>query len=1243
MSSFAVFSQAPTAQFNAPVLSACAGVPLNFVNQSTAGGSPISGYSWDFGDGNSATTENASHAYTNAGVYTVTLVASATNGQADAEVKSQYITIFPNPTATFTISGNGCTVPFGVTFTNTSSTGPGMTYAWSFGNGQTSSAQNPPMVTYATAGTFQVKLTVRNTTTGCVSEIIKPIVVSNFAAGITAPAHACVGTAVTLMDNSTAGVDKWTWNLGNGQTSLLQNPTAIYQNPGTYTITLTSRNTVSGCQSTVTKQIIVHPKPLPSFTASSLTGCTPASIGFTNTSTPPGGTFEWDYGDGGTATGPNPPPHIYTVYGMYTVTLTMTDANGCSSTKTVADMIQIYPVIANFAANVTEGCDPLTVQFSESSVSPNPTQNPIVSWLWTFGDGTTYNGQTPPPHVYPLGVYDVSLKVTTQSGCTETNTWNDSIRVGHIDHVDFSSFPLSACAKTDVNFTNLTVIGVPHDPADVKYEWNFYDGPPSSAENPTHQYNSDTGFFDVMLIVDYRGCKDTLKKTDVVYIIAPISTFSPDQSLFCNPETFPINVHLNDNSKYGLASDDVYMTWNFGDGTNAIYNDADVAGPTKGSVSHTYNNYGTYTVKQVIRNYTTGCVDSSFRLIHISKIDASFTLSNDSVCKGGSISAFSSSTSSHPINSWMYNSPGAEYQYLFSTPNVTYTYLSPGNYDISVIVNNVVGCEARDTVHVKALEYPVAAFTADDLFGCAPFPVTFTNQSHAQGNGAPVGTFVWTFIDDNTAVSTLSLNDDVTHTFITEDTFNIRLTVTDRFGCVTESDTMQIVTTKPAAQFTVDSVVCDLEIFHTQNGSTGSAPMTYQWFSDGISSSPIGTSASLEHAYDENPSNNYTHLPHSIWLIATDNHGCKDTTMQNLLVSLPVAGIDYNLSGANVNEDGSFNCPPVFATFTDQTESYGDIASWNWVFGDGKSSILQNPSNTYVFSGIYTASLTVTDEFGCTSDTVLFEYLAIGGPSAEPSWSLSPGVSCSQNIVFNLNNPQDVYGVTWNTGDGQTVEDSLHFVHVYPPNTAFGASVMIVDSLGCEVLYELPLINIPITGLEALFTSNTHEISLQGKFIFYDQSVSDSPIVSWQWDFGDGNIVTNTTGESVTHTYPTIGPRTIILTITDQNGCKSQYEMVVNVIGEFDIPNVFTPNGNGVNENFTLMHDMFRYYDIIIVNRWGDVVEKKLKHTGVLLWDGRNQGGEECVDGVYFYRLEGTLFDGTTLEKAGFVTLIRTE
>lgn len=1239
LSSFATFSQAPTAQFNATNLSACVGDPIHFVNQSTPGGSPISGYSWDFGDGNSSTDANPSHAYTYDGVFDIILVTSGANGQADAEVKADYITIFPNPAAVFSTSGNGCTVPFGVTFNNTSATGSNITYAWNFGNNQTSTLKNPPMVTYTANGTYDVTLTVTNTTTGCHSTISQPIVVSNFAAGIDAPASACVGTPVQVNDASTVGANSWIWSSGAGQTLTTQNPTFTYGTPGTYNITLTAQNTTSGCQSTVTKPITIYPNPIISFTADQLVSCNPAMINFINSSA--AGTFEWDFGDGQTATGQNPPPHVYQNPGMYDVTVTMTSPNGCESSLTIPDMIQISPVILHMTADVVEGCDPLVVQLHGIADVPNAAQNPVLTWTWTYGDGQTGTGQNPPAHTYTLGVYDVSLTVTTQSGCTVTETWEDTIQVGHIESVDFSSTPDSTCAKTDVNFTDLSVIGVPHDPADIEYTWDFQDGG-AWEQNPTHQFTSDTGWFDVTLIVDYRGCKDTIKKTDVVYIIAPIAKFNPDQSLFCNPASLPINVMLNDNSIYGLISDDVQMSWNFGDGHTIAYDDPDVDDADKATVSHIFENYGTYTVKEVILNHTTGCADSTTRQIHISQMDANFGLSNDSLCRTSSIGAYNTTVSTHPVYTTMWNAPGATYQFAYSTPSVTYVYPTAGNYNITMVATNSVGCVDTEVKQITALEFPAAQFAADNMYGCVPFEVTFINQSHPQGNGAPVGNFLWTFLDDNTTQTTPNLAATVSHTYMTEDTFDIKLVATDYFGCVSQPDTIQVITTKPVAEFAVDSVVCDQEIFQTVNTSTGSQPLTYEWYAGGLGSPLIGTDENENHSFDDTPSPNYTHLPHSMWLIVTDNHGCKDTVTQDMIVSLPMAGIQYTLAGANVGIDGSFNCPPVFATFSDASESFGDITGWQWNFGDGKSSVLENPNNTYVFSGTYSTSLTITDEFGCTSDTLLFQYLTIGGPSGNPSWSITPGVGCSQNVVFNITDMVSVSNIVWSPGDGTTINDSVNFLHTYPNNEDFDPTVIIIDSLGCEVLYEMPPINIPDNGLEAFFVPNTHETMLGGEFIFDDQSISDAPIVTWQWDFGDGTVITNTTGETVTHSYPTMGIRIVTLTVTDINGCKHTYIFEVNVIGNFDIPNVFTPNGNGVNENFTLMHDMFKHYDIVIVNRWGDVVERKLNHTGVLLWDGKSQNGKECVDGVYFYKLVGTLWDGTTMEKDGFVTLVRT-
>lgn len=1230
-------AQPPNAQFTATPLSVCIGQPVSFTNQSTPGGSPITSYTWNFGNGITSTFANTTYTYPQPGTYTVTLAVQAANGQADAEVKTGYITVNPLPTASFTTSGNGCTVPFAVTFTNTSTTGPGMTYNWNFGNGQSSTLQNPAQVTYNTAGTYNVTLVASNANTGCSATVTQSIVVSNYTAGITAPVTACEGAPVTFHDNSTVGANSWSWNAAAAGTSSQEDPVFTFNTPGSYSVTLTSQNTSSGCSNSTVHNITILPAPNPTFTANPTSGCSPLPVNFTNTSGS-GTSFVWNFGDGTTFTGQNPPVHAYTGNGSYSVQLVMTGANGCKDSITMSNMITLSDPVAQFSATPTNGCSPLGVQFTQSSISPDPVNDPIVNWQWAFGDGTSFTGQTPPVHSYPVGVFDVTLTITTQSGCSATVTYNDTIQVGHIDQVNFTIDPTIQCAKSDIDFTNTTVISAPHTPDEVTYFWDFGDNQNSSEENPTHSYDQDTGYFDVTLIVDFRGCKDTLKQLDALFIKAPISLFSPASNLYCNPASFPVNVAVTDNSIIGEIPDDVEMIWRWGDGTETHFDDADVDDADLGSTSHNYSNYGTYTIKQVIHNYTTGCSDSTTATVYISQTIANFTVANDSVCKNSPIGLNgSSTTSTHPMGTWSYAM--GDGQTANGSPT-TYTYTQSGTYTITLTATNSVGCSDTETFSpFRVLELPLAQITANDNAGCAPFLVNFTNGSQVQGNGMPLQSFQWSFADDNSTQSTTNVSQSVNHTFNTEGNFNVTLVATDIFGCVSSPASTQISITKPVATFTVDSILCDLEVFTTANASTGFAPLTYQWFIDGAQNS---TDPDIANLFDETPSNSSTHVDHLLTLITTDGNGCKDTSTVNMIVSMPVAGIDYQLDGASVNGNGQYTCPPVFAEFQDASDTYGDIVSWQWDFGDNaNTSTNQDPSNTYVFPGTYSTTLTIVDEYGCSSDTTLVDYLTIFGPTGTPSWVQS-AIACGQYVTFTLADTSSIATIVWNTDDNETVNDSLTFVHNYTSIDTFNPTVTLTDANGCSVIYPMDPITIQSNGLDAHFVPNADIVKLGGTAIFDDQSTfTTSPIISWVWDYGDGTGITNNTGADVSHIYYTSGYQTVSLVVTDGNGCKDKHTVQIFVDADFDMPNVFTPNGDGANQNFAIFSDIFDSFDILIQNRWGNVVQDQKNLTGIILWDGTDNGGKACTDGVYFYQFTGTLNDGVTqLKKSGFVTLI---
>ena len=1242
-STIILWAQAPTANFTASPLSVCAGVPVSFTSTSTANGGPaINQYSWNFGDGVTVTTQNPTHVFTTAGTFTITLVVTNANGAVDSEIKANYITVLPAPTVGFNVTGIGCVVPLTVGFTNTSSSGANFSYAWNFGNGQNANTQNPANVTYNSAGNFGVQLTVTNTTTGCVASYTDSIVVSNFQAGITAPAAGCVGTAISFQDNSTAGANAWNWSFGGQGNSAQQNPSFTFNAAGTYTITLSSQNTSSGCTDNVTHQITIQNNINPSFTANPLTNCAPSTVTFTNT-TGVAGNYTWNFGNGQTYTGTTPPPQVYTSGGQFNVTLSVSTPSGCTGSTTQNNYINIVNIEAGFFANEPGGCTPHTVQFTDTSSTPNPA-NPIVSWQWNFGNGQTFNGQNPPSQTYNLGLYDVTLVVTSQSGCVDTMFMNDYVTVGDIDLVDFTVSPLVTCVKQNVNFTNGTVISVPHQANEVTYFWDFGDGT-STQENPTHQFTQDTGYISVQLVVDFRGCKDSITIDSAVYVLAPIAEFNPSSQLFCNPGGFPVNVSFTDNAIHGEQPDNVSMTWEWGDGTpNTNIGNAVLDGVNNGNTTHNFATYGSYTVEQVIHNYTTGCSDSITKTIHISQIAAQFTMSNDTVCRNDSLLLFDASSSwsappnSHPLTNWSYAMGNG--QTLTSGPNPAFVYTTQGLYNITLTVTNSVGCTAQMMHPVRVLNIPFPIITTLNTVGCSPFPVTFTNTSMAVGNGMPLSYFVTTFSDDNSSVTTNNVNQPINHTFNGNGTYTATMVVYDVFGCASTPASVPITITKPTANFSFPAVVCGSDTTLTLNSSTGVGNLSYVWYVNNQAVASVEDTGIVSVVPPNLPVSQLS-SSFNLSLVAIDSNGCEDTLTQLVTVSLPHAIPAFSFSGAVLNANGEYACPPLFGAYLDSSQSYGTIAAWNWGFGDGNNSVLEDPSNTFVINGAFDLTLQITDQYGCVDDTTVDNHVTIGGPQGAPGFIQNPNL-CAQGAAFLVQAPVNVDSLIWNMGDGNYVYNETNFVYNYETPGTYQATVTLISPDGCEIITVLDSVTVFDDGLDADFTATPMLVDQNDPVVFADQSTFiGSPIVSWTWDINNDTTYTLNNNSDQTTSFALSGPYTITLTVVDQQGCEDSYALVINVKDpDLIIPNVITPNGDGVNDELVLSEQFFKTYQIQIFNRWGHMVYMLEDQTGIALWDGDTSDGVPCTDGVYFYRLIGEMLGGTAVDRNGFVTVI---
>jgi gliding motility-associated-like protein len=461
---------------------------------------------------------------------------------------------------------------------------------------------------------------------------------------------------------------------------------------------------------------------------------------------------------------------------------------------------------------------------------------------------------------------------------------------------------------------------------------------------------------------------------------------------------------------------------------------------------------------------------------------------------------------------------------------------------------------------------------------------------------------------------------------------------TDQFGCVSDTAKITISTTKPIAGFAGDTVVCKNETLVATDTSTGVQPVTNQWF---LNNNPAGNSNEYTTALV--PNAGQTGTTYNLTLIATDVNGCKDTVTKNVTVSTPLIDMDYEFSGAVTNDEGQFTCPPVFTNFTNLSSSYGIVSNFQWIFGDGKSSSLENPSNIYVFPGIYSMSFKITDEFGCQDSTGQANYLTILGPTAKPIWEQNLFERCGQVVDFQLTEQEDVFFIEWHFGDGTSASNSTPIAHEYTTSGEFAPSVTITDDKNCSVIYPMDTLQIISVGLLADFSADPTEAEIGQEITLTDLSTTlNTSIIKWAWYIGSFGDIINSTGESVPIGYGVPGVYTITLIVQDDKGCYDTHTETVRINNNFTMPNIFTPNGDGINDFFALDFGIFESYNFFVLNRWGNIIKNSIKATGLILWDGKADNGHDCTEGVYFYKFIGNLGNNMgTIEREGFISLER--
>ncbi len=329
-----------------------------------------------------------------------------------------------------------------VTFTDMSYSTAGIaSYSWDFGDGNTSTVQNPVHV-YAAAGTYTVCLTV---TSNCGSTDVLCEPVTIVACPTPTPAFSVSTTNYTadFTNTSTASPPvTYLWDFGDGNTSTSTDPMHTYAATGVYTVCLTVAD-ACGADSVCQAVTIVCPVPTPDYTFNS----TLLTTDFTNTSTVTApATYLWDYGDGNTSTQTDP-SYTYAASGTYAVCLTVADACGADSTCQTVVVSDCVNPVASFTVTDNEP----SYDFTNTSTTTG-----TVTYDWDMDDGTTYSTMDA-SHTYTSnGTYIVTLTVTDSCGSNSTVFTIDVTTVG-LEDVELNEVELFPNPTTGLFVIETTV------------------------------------------------------------------------------------------------------------------------------------------------------------------------------------------------------------------------------------------------------------------------------------------------------------------------------------------------------------------------------------------------------------------------------------------------------------------------------------------------------------------------------------------------------------------------------------------------------------------------------------------------------------------------------------------------------------------------------------------------------------------------------------------------------------------
>jgi len=1279
----------------------CAFDTLFFNNNSTSYQYLIT----NFGDGSAPDTQTVNgtffHIYNTPGLVQAIHTAKSPAGCLHRDTND--ILVRSNASARFTVNQTQACAPFTFQFANTSVFAN--QYRWYLdGVLQSSTIAMNDILVNTDSTIHTIKLWARDSTS-CYADSVEhtvftarnPIAVINNALD-----SACAPLADTLRNGSQFATN-YNWNLGNGNTNTQFEPNTIYTASQTkdsnYIIRLIAQNWL-GCADTAFGNRKIYPQPTVIFATDRQTGCQPLVVQFTNNSVPNDTgniaimTFKWDFGNGNTSNSQNSSNSFNasnTKDTTYKIVLTGYSEHQCVAQDST--IVTVFPQpIVNFSMSSTQGCGPLSINFTNNSVPQDTGSIAIMTFRWNLGNGRTATSKDTAATYFASAindsVYSIKLVGYTEHGCSDS-----IIRTATVfpkPTVRLTKDRDSGCSPLQVQFTNTSVPNDTGSIAIMTFNWNFGNGNTSTVRDTSITYLQQSlrdTIYNIRLIgASEHGCLDTFNDQVKVHPL-PMPFFSANRYAGCGPLT------VNFTSTSSLANE---HHWDFGNGFS-------LGTP---NMTHTFQAANLVDTLYNVQLYVVSsknCFSAdTFSLPIVVRANpiANFVISDDSICKD-QLSLFYNLSQGASIFKWHFGDGDSSSRY---NPIHQYTPSSnpfmPVVFSIKLEATNFFGC--KDSIRRDLYVFPrvTAAFTVDNDSACATLLVNYTNNS--VNNTASF----WEFGDGDTSSLT-----NPSHSFYNYTTQNITyrsiLRASNQYGCV-DYDSVNLTTIPvPFADFNAIPInICDSGYYNLVNRSKN-APQSFWDFGDGTTD----TAANPIHLFKRSI---YRDTSYTITLTVSNSVGCSEQMTKTITLPVRMQVRFDTIPYRTV-------CQPAALTFNNRT-TFSTYQTW--FFGDGGIKTDSNPTHIFVKPGRFGVKLIAYDKNSCPDSFVSYDVLEVlPRPLANFTYNPAGPKMPNANVSFTSLSSPNGLNHFWKFGDGDS-SINTNPTHLYRDSGNYTITLVVsngtcTDTIADNIYVEPPFPTIDFTaidtagcgpltvqffentqgatsfrwifddGQESALPNPTHTFTIPGyynitlraygpggsSFLTKDSFVFVYPkpnalfaasprtryLPNALFTLVDGSADAATYQYLITHDslpfykYTSTAPNpqfrltipgfyTVRQIVTSDLGCTDTAVrtalLYVASEGRVLVPNAFTPNNDGNNDVFmpVLTGVVDTEYTFMIYDRWGMKIFEGNKIAD--FWDGKYQDKPVLQD-AYIWLISGKFVDGTYFEEKGNVTLLR--